>query len=74
MNVSGELPTLNRHSTIYFKKKVYIFEYYVLYVYDLRTNRIKNKTKKVKGELMQMGNATSTLVKDRIINTSLYGT
>ena len=45
-----------------------------LYVYDKRTNEIKDITKKIKGELLEMDYGTSTVVNDKVINTCYGGT
>ena len=45
-----------------------------IFVYYKRTNYIKNITEEVKGNLPWMRNGTSTVVKDRVINTGRDGT
>ena len=53
---------------------MFIFIKRYLYVYDKRTNEIKDITKKVKGKLLWMDYGTSTVVNDRVINTCWDGT
>ena len=49
-----ELPGLEGHCTIYFENKVYMFRDLYLYVYDKRTNEMKNITEKIKGKLSKL--------------------
>ena len=51
-----------------------MFRGFCLFVYDKRTNEIKDITEKVNGKLLYMYGGTSTVVNDKVINTSDYGT
>ena len=54
---------------------MFIFRSKHLYVYDKRTNEIKDITEKIKGEqLFWMSYGTSTVVNNRVINTVDNGT
>ena len=53
---------------------MYIFKDLSLFVYVEKTNEIKEITEEVQGELFDMEHGTSTVVKDKFINTGRKGT
>ena len=53
---------------------MYIFDCDELFVYDKLSNEIKDITEEVKGKLLYFINGTSTVVNDKVINTSEDGT
>ncbi len=60
---------------IYFENKVFIFDNKKLFVFDKKTNIFKEiRSDKVKGKLLYMNYATSTVVNNKVINTGEEGT